>query len=111
VPVPEAQTLAIELAAVCGRIVFFGGLPKDRAIVPLDTNLIHYRQLMVTGTTRQSLRQFQAVLELVSDRALRLEDLVTSTHQVEDAELAISEMAAGRGLKARLEFAPMNLVY
>ena len=104
-PVPEAQTLAIELAAVSGRIVFFGGLPKDRAIVPLDTNLIHYRQLMVTGTTRQTLRQFQAVLELVSDRALRLEDLVTSTHQVEQAELAISEMAAARGLKARLEFA------
>jgi L-iditol 2-dehydrogenase len=104
-PVPEAQTLAIELAAVSGRIVFFGGLPKDRAIVPLDTNLIHYRQLLVTGTTRQSLRQFQAVLELVSDRALRLEDLVTSTHQIEQAELAISEMAAARGLKARLEFA------
>jgi L-iditol 2-dehydrogenase len=104
-PVPEAQTLAIELAAVNGRIVFFGGLPKDRAFVPLDTNLIHYRQLMVTGTTRQSLRQFQAVLELVSDRALRLEDLVTSTHQLEQAELAINEMAAARGLKARLEFA------
>src|SRR5438876_468410 len=50
-PVPEVQALAIELAAVNGRVVFFGGLPKDRAVVPLDTNLIHYRQLMVTGTT------------------------------------------------------------
>jgi L-iditol 2-dehydrogenase len=103
-PVPEVQTLAVELAAVNGRVVFFGGLPKDRAVVPLDTNLIHYGQLMVTGTTRQSLRQFQAVLALVSDRVLRLEDLVTSTHPVEEAELAISEMAAARGLKARLEF-------
>jgi len=104
-PVPEVQPLAVELAAVNGRIVFFGGLPKDRAVVPLDTNLIHYRQLMVTGTTRQSLRQFQAVLALVSERVLRLEDLVTSTHKVEDAEKAISEMAAARGLKSRLEFA------
>ena len=103
-PVPEVQALAIELAAVNGRVVFFGGLSKDRAVVPLDTNLIHYRQLMVTGTTRQSLRQFQAVLALVSDRILRLEDLVTSTHPVEEAELAISEMAAARGLKARLRF-------
>jgi L-iditol 2-dehydrogenase len=104
-PVPEVQSLAVELAAVNGRIIFFGGLPKDRAVVPLDTNLIHYRQLMVTGTTRQSLRQFQAVLALVSDGILRLEDLVTSTHQVEETEKAIGEMAAAQGLKSRLEFA------
>jgi L-iditol 2-dehydrogenase len=103
-PVPEVQTLAIELAAVAGRIVFFGGLPKDRAVVALDTNLIHYRQLMVTGTTRQSLRQFQAVLALVSDGVLQLEDLVTSTHNVEETAQAIHEMAAARGLKSRLQF-------
>ncbi len=103
-PVPEVQTLALELAAVNGRVIFFGGLPKDRAVVPLDTNLIHYRQLMVTGTTRQSLRQFQAVLALVSDRVLRLEDLVTSTHPIEEAEQAILAMATARGLKSRLEF-------
>jgi len=104
-PVPEVQTLAVELAAVNGRIVFFGGLPKDRAVVPLDANIIHYRQLIVTGTTRQSLRQFQATLALVSDGVLRLEDLVTSTHPVEETEKAIAAMAAASGLKARLSFA------
>jgi L-iditol 2-dehydrogenase len=104
-PVPEVQTLALELAAVNGRVVFFGGLPKDRALVPLDTNLIHYRQLMVTGTTRQSLRQFQAVLTLVSDRVLQLEDLVTSTFPLEETEKAIAAMAMATGLKTRLAFA------
>ena len=104
-PIPEVQTLALELAAVNGRIVFFGGLPKDRAVVPLDTNLIHYRQLMVTGTTRQSLRQFQAVLTLVSDRVLQLEDLVTSTFSLDDSAKAIAAMATATGLKSRLAFA------
>lgn len=104
-PVPEVQTLAVELAAVNGRLVFFGGLPKDRAVVPLDANIIHYRQLIVTGTTRQSLRQFQATLALVSDGVLRLEDLITSTHQIEETEKAIAAMATASGLKARLAFA------
>ena len=104
-PVPEVQTLAVELAAVNGRIVFFGGLPKDRAVVPLDANIIHYRPLLVTGTTRQSLRQFQATLALVSDGVLRLEDLVTSVHPVEETEKAIAAMATASGLKARLSFA------
>ena len=48
----EVQTRAIELAAVNGRVVFFGGLPKGKSVVPLDTNIIHYKQLIVTGTTR-----------------------------------------------------------
>lgn len=104
-PVPEVQTLAISLAAVNGRIVFFGGLPKDRSVVPLDTNVIHYRQLMVTGTTRQSLRQFQATLALVADGVLRLEDLVTSTHSLDHAAEAIAAMASATGLKSRLSFA------
>jgi L-iditol 2-dehydrogenase len=104
-PVAEVQTLAVELAAVNARIVFFGGLPKDRAVVPLDANIIHYRQLVVTGTTRQSLRQFQATLALVSDGVLRLEDLVTSVHPVEETENAIAAMATASGLKARLAFA------
>jgi L-iditol 2-dehydrogenase len=104
-PVPDVQTLAVEIAAINGRIVFFGGLPKDRAVVPLDANLIHYRQLVVTGTTRQSLRQFQATLALVTDGVLRLEDLVTSTHPVEETEKAIAAMANATGLKSRLSFA------
>lgn len=104
-PVPEVQSQAIHLAAVNGRIVFFGGLPKDRAVVPLDTNLIHYRQLMVTGTTRQSLRQFQATLALIADGVLRLEDLVTSTHGVEETGKAIAAMASASGLKSSIAFA------
>lgn len=104
-PSPEAQTLAVELAAVNGRVVFFGGLPKDRAQVPLDTNLIHYRQLMVTGTTRQSLRQFQACLELVTEGVLRLEDLVTATFELENTTDAIAAMASARGLKTSLQIA------
>lgn len=104
-PSPEVQPLAVELAAVNGRIIFFGGLPKDRAMVPLDANIIHYRQLMVTGTTRQNLRQFQATLKLVSDGVLRLADLVTATRPLEEAVQAIAAMTTAKGLKTSLSFA------
>ena len=104
-PSPEVQPLAVELAAVNGRVIFFGGLPKDRAVVPLDANLIHYRQIIVTGTTRQSLRQFQSTLALVSDGALRLADLVTATHPLAEADKAFDAMTKTRGLKTTLTFA------
>jgi L-iditol 2-dehydrogenase len=103
-PNASAQTRAIELAAVNGRVLFFGGLPKGNSMVPLDTNIIHYKQLVVTGTTRQSLHHFRKALDLVAEGALEVEDLITSTHTLDQVADAIRNAATGRGLKARIEF-------
>jgi L-iditol 2-dehydrogenase len=64
-PSPEAQAEALELSARRGRIVFFGGLPPDTPSARLNTNLIHYRQLVVTGTTGSTTRQYRAALEMI----------------------------------------------
>ncbi len=103
-PVAAVQTRAIELAAINGRVIFFGGLPKGKSLVPLDTNLIHYRQLLVTGTTRQSLRHFQLTLDLIGSGAIGVEDLITGTFPIAEAKAAITEAMAGRGLKTRIAF-------
>jgi L-iditol 2-dehydrogenase len=98
------QALALELAAVNGRVIFFGGLPKGKSVVPLDTNLIHYKQLLVTGTTRQSLRHFQKTLDLITEGVLRVEDLITSVQPLSAIKTAITKAAEGGGLKARIAF-------
>ena len=103
-PVASVQTRALELAAVNGRVIFFGGLPKGKSLVPLDTNIIHYKQLMVTGTTRQSLKHFQKVLDLISNRLIEVEDLITSTHSLDDIQTAINNAAQASGLKTRIAF-------
>lgn len=103
-PVAAMQTRAIELAAINGRVVFFGGLPKGASLVPLDTNLIHYKQLLVTGTTRQSLRHFQKTLDLITSGVLQLEDLITSTYPISEAKAAIMNTMEAKGLKTRIAF-------
>lgn len=103
-PVSGVQTQAVELAAVNGRIVFFGGLPKGNSLVQLDTNLIHYKQLLVTGTTRQSLRHFQKTLDLIAADLVEVEDLLTSTHPISEIEEAIENAATASGLKSRVVF-------
>jgi L-iditol 2-dehydrogenase len=101
----DVQTRAIELAAVNGRIIFFGGLPKGKSIVPLDTNIIHYKQLVVTGTTRQSLRQFQKTLSLIGDGLIQVDDLVTSTYPLSYIHQAFSSAVERTGgLKTRISF-------
>jgi L-iditol 2-dehydrogenase len=102
---PPAQQIALELSAVNGRIVFFGGLPPQRAEVALNTNLIHYRQLQVTGTTRSSLQQFRRTMRLIAAGHLRVADLVTATYPLGDIQRAVAAAARGDGLRNQIQLA------
>src|SRR5690606_33602112 len=76
-PSPKSQIKSLELTPVNGLINFFGGIPKDSDLAGFDTNLIHYRQLIVSGTTRQSVSQFRKVVKLMTDGVLPVAKLVT----------------------------------
>ncbi len=98
-PSPEAQAEALELMAVNGRLMLFGGLPKDRQIVSMNNNLIHYRQIVVTGTTRQNLRQYRACLDLIAKRTISVGDLITHRYALSEAATAFENAGSQVGLK------------
>lgn len=100
----QAQIVSLELAAINGRIVFFGGLPKSNSQVPLDTNLIHYKQLIVTGATRASLSQFRKVISIIANGLLNVKDLTTATFNINQIQQAISNAERGIGLKNMIAF-------
>jgi L-iditol 2-dehydrogenase len=100
-----AQQLAFELAALDGRVIFFGGLPPGKEVVPLDTNAIHYRQITVTGTTRQSLAQYRRCLALLGSGRLAVKGVITATYPIERAPEAFAAAARGEGLKSGFELA------
>jgi L-iditol 2-dehydrogenase len=98
-PAPATHQLALELVAVNGTVSYFGGLPADREIVPINTNLIHYKQIWVTGTTRQSLRQYRKTLDLIGRGLVSLKGLMTRTVGLDDISLVLEDTMNGRGLK------------
>jgi L-iditol 2-dehydrogenase len=103
-PAPEAQSLALELAAINGRVMFFGGLPEGKNRVPLDTNLVHYKQIIITGTTRQSISQFRKTLALIASGLVNVKDLITGTFPVERTKEAFEQVMQGKGLKSAVVF-------
>ncbi|MBW2429075.1 MAG: alcohol dehydrogenase catalytic domain-containing protein [Deltaproteobacteria bacterium] len=103
-PAPQAQQIALELAAINGRIIFFGGLPPDTAHVSLNTNLIHYKQLEVTGTTRQSLIQYRRTLRLVACGRINIGDLISSRTALKDIQSALDNISRARSLKSAIFF-------
>ncbi len=104
-PSAEAQVLALEVVGVNGRVMLFGGLPEGKSKVALDTNLVHYKQITITGTSRQSLIQYRQTLALVASGRLVVKDLVTMSSPLEDIRASFDQVIQGRGLKNVIEFA------
>lgn len=103
-PSAQAQAQAPELMAMFGRICFFGGLPASQEPVPLNTNLIHYRHLLVTGTSRSSVSQYRKCLQLVSSGVLPLAQLVTNHFTLDQINEAFQFVAAANGIKSVIDF-------
>jgi len=103
-PSPDVQRDSLELMAYGGRVNFFGGLPKDMQIVPLNTNLIHYRQLIITGTTRASISHFKKTLEFISEGLIDLKGMVTARFGIRDIARAFEQAENLTGLKNVIAF-------
>jgi L-iditol 2-dehydrogenase len=102
-PAPAAQRQALELAAPAARINFFGGLPRDSSRVELDTNLIHYGELVVTGTTANTTEDCREALELVVSGAVDTAALVGAREPLESAGDAFEAARSGELLKVVIE--------
>ncbi len=102
-PVPQAQVQALEVAAVGGHVNFFGGLPRDRSRITIDANLIHYRELTVTGTTANTTEDCRQALALVAGGQIDLAPLISARYPLAAFGEALELAGSGRGLKIVFE--------
>lgn len=98
-PSPQAQEQSLDLLAMNGRVNFFGGLPANRCYVTIDTNKVHYKQLILTGSCRASLTQYRKCMKLVDAGVLDIGKIVSATYKLEEYEEVFSAAREGRNLK------------
>jgi len=65
-PVAATQEQAVEAVRKRGTVVLFGGLPKDKPMTSLNSNLIHYNELRVMGAFSYPASCHQRTLELIA---------------------------------------------
>jgi L-iditol 2-dehydrogenase len=102
-PVHAAQESAIDLAAIGGRINLFGGLPTDRPYIQLDSNRVHYKELVVTGTTACSTADCRQATDIVNAGLVDLSDLVSRRFPLAEAVRAFAAAEDRKSLKIVLE--------
>ncbi len=102
-PDHKAQEQALELAAIGNRINFFGGLPKDRSTITFNSNLVHYKELIVIGTTACSTNDCRKAVEIINAERIDLSRLISARFPLENTLAVIQLMEKGEALKVILE--------
>jgi L-iditol 2-dehydrogenase len=87
-PSKDAQEQALTLLAPRGRVNFFGGLPKDNAVLSTNANTIHYKELFVSGASSSLARQNREALELLASGKITAPKYITH-------RFPLSEIVAG----------------
>lgn len=103
-PAAEAQAQSLNYMNMNGRLLFFGGLPDHKKIVPIDTNLLHYKQLRIQGCTKQSVSGYRRCAKLVNDKRIALEKILSDTYRIEQFQQAMDNAKAAKGLKHVIVF-------
>ena len=103
-PAPVAQVQAVEMARKGGRILLFGGLPKDDSKPGVDMNIVHYNGLHLIGTTIFSPRHYRLALKFVASGRIPVDRLVT--HRFPLSEFKEGAMLALEGKALKVVFSP-----
>jgi len=105
-PSEAIQLEALSILAPFGRLSLFAGLPKGASEVLLDTNVIHYKNLLVTGTSGGSPRDYRDALKLIESGRLKIEKLVSHVYDFDHIADAFEMAKSKQGQKIVLSNRP-----
>ena len=99
-PAPVAVVQAVEMARKGGRILVFGGLPKDNSKPGVDMNIVHYNALHLMGTTTFAPRHQRIALHLMASGRVPADKLVTHRFPLSEFKKGATMALEGKVLKA-----------
>ena len=95
---PQLVNEALGLVRKGGTVNVFAGL-ADRGWAGIEANLIHYNELVVTGSTDSRRVDFETALQLIESGRIQVEPMLTHRYPLEAANEALETAAAGKGIK------------
>jgi L-iditol 2-dehydrogenase len=98
-PSAEAQESALRLVAPRGRVNLFGGLAPGDNTIHVDANLVHYKELFISGASSSLPEGNRAALALLAERAIDPDKLITHVFEFEKIVSAFDVAESKTGIK------------
>jgi L-iditol 2-dehydrogenase len=99
--VKKAQEESLEIVRAGGDVILFGGLKEGESMIGLDSNVIHYKQISIHGTTGSRKKHFQEIMDAIQDKKIDVSNYATEM-PLKDINKAIELAEQGKVLKAVL---------
>jgi L-iditol 2-dehydrogenase len=99
--VPQLANEALTLVRRGGRVNLFAGFSAGD-MSTIDVNLIHYGELVVTGASALSRRDYELALNMLASGQIDAGSLITHRYGVSDSLAAFDEASSGRALKVAI---------
>ncbi|HIW30401.1 MAG TPA: alcohol dehydrogenase catalytic domain-containing protein [Candidatus Luteococcus avicola] len=93
---------ALQLAGTGGRVNYFAGFPKGSTAV-MDPNLIHYKELLVTGGSNARRADVHRAVQVLASGAITADKIVTHAFNLDDVCQAITAVDQKLGVKVCVE--------
>jgi L-iditol 2-dehydrogenase len=98
-PSAKVQQEALGLLAPFGRLCLFAGLPCGERGVELDTNAIHYKQLIVTGMTGGSPADYREAMTMIETGRIDVSKVISDVLPIGNVKAAYERAQLGQGMK------------
>ena len=98
-PVVSTQEEAVQSVRKRGRVILFGGVPKNAPMTSLNSNTIHYNEIEVVGAFSYEVRHHLKALEAIRTGALTPEYYFTKSVALDDIVEGIRSAKTGKDLK------------
>lgn len=92
-----SQQVALDAVRKRGKVVLFGGVPKQDPLTTLDSNVIHYGEIEIIGTFSYQVRHHKASLEMIRNGTIHPAAYFTKIVTLEDI---VSGFEAARNREA-----------
>jgi L-iditol 2-dehydrogenase len=99
--VPSLVNDALSLARNHGRVSLFAGFPTDE-MTQIDSNLIHYKELVVVGSSNSTVVDYEKAISLIEAGAIDLTRLVTHRFDIDQYEEAVDMISHPLALKVAI---------
>jgi len=101
--VAQSQADALEIAGKGAKVEFFGGLPKSQPEALLNTNHLHYKELMVSGSYSEKMSDFQAAYALINSGRFPSDKIITHVLPLDRITESFDLMSSGESLKVCID--------
>jgi L-iditol 2-dehydrogenase len=96
--VPKLVNDALTMARQGGCINIFAGLAA-KGWAEIEANLIHYKELEVTGSANSRCSDYKTALQLIESGCIKVEAMVTDRFPLRLTHAALDKAASGEGIK------------